>query len=93
MSAGGAVAAPIVEQIAERLDDRFALLVSGHRTTHVPHHQTLHVVIDWSYDLLTAEERVLLRRLAVFAAGFTIYEYFDQPFTPAPDPAWPRPED
>ncbi len=61
-----------VEQIAERLDDRFALLVSGHCTTHVPHHQTMRVAIDWSYDLLTAEEQVLLRRLAVFAAGFTL---------------------
>ena len=61
-----------VEQIAARLDDRFALLVSGHRTTHVPHHQTMRVAIDWSYDLLTAEEQVLLRRLAVFAAGFTL---------------------
>ncbi len=60
------------EQIAERLDDRFALLVSGHRTTHVPHHQTMRVAIDWSYDLLTGEEQVLLRRLAVFAAGFTL---------------------
>ena len=61
-----------VEQIAARLDDRFALLVSGHRTTHMPHHQTMRVAIDWSYDLLTAEEQVLLRRLAVFAAGFTL---------------------
>jgi len=60
------------EQIAARLDDRFALLVSGHRTTHMPHHQTMRVAIDWSYDLLTAEEQVLLRRLAVFAAGFTL---------------------
>ena len=61
-----------VEQIAERLDDRFALLVSGHRTAHMSHHQTMRVAIDWSYDLLTAEEQVLLRRLAVFAAGFTL---------------------
>ena len=61
-----------VEQIAERLDDRFALLVSGHRAAHMSHHQTMRVAIDWSYDLLTAEEQVLLRRLAVFAAGFTL---------------------
>lgn len=61
-----------VQQIAARLDDRFAFLVSGQRTTHVPHHHTMRVAIDWSYDLLTAEEQVLLRRLAVFAAGFTL---------------------
>ena len=61
-----------VQQIAERLDNRFAFLISGHRTTHVPHHHTMRVAIDWSYDLLTTEEQVLLRRLAVFAAGFTL---------------------
>ncbi len=61
-----------VQQIAERLDDRFAFLVSSQRTTPVPHHRTLRTAIDWSYDLLTSEEQVLLRRLAVFAAGFTL---------------------
>jgi predicted ATPase len=38
----------------------------------VPHHQTLRAAIDWSYTLLTAEEQTLLRRLAVFAAGFAL---------------------
>ncbi len=61
-----------VQQIAERLDDRFAFLTSAHRTTPIPRHHTLREAIDWSYDLLTAEEQVLLRRLAVFAAGFTL---------------------
>jgi predicted ATPase/DNA-binding CsgD family transcriptional regulator len=61
-----------VHQIAARLDDRFAFLISGQRTMHVPHHQTMRVAITWSYALLTAEEQVLLRRLAVFAAGFTL---------------------
>ncbi len=61
-----------VHQIAARLDDRFALLTSGQRTALVPHHHTLRTAIDWSYALLTAEEQLLFRRLAVFAAGCTL---------------------
>ena len=61
-----------VQQIAARLDDRFALLTSGPRTALVPHHHTLRAAIDWSYALLTTEEQTLLRRLAVFAGGFTL---------------------
>lgn len=60
-----------VEEIAARLDDRFSLLTSGSRTA-IPRHQTLRATIDWSYDLLTEPERILLRRLAVFAGGFTL---------------------
>jgi predicted ATPase/DNA-binding SARP family transcriptional activator len=60
-----------VEQIAARLDDRFRLLTSGSRTA-LPRHQTLRALIDWSYDLLTEPERMLLRRLAVFAGGWTL---------------------
>jgi len=60
------------QQIAARLDDRFALLSSGQRTADVTHHQTLRAAIDWSYDLLTPEEQILLRRLAVFDAGCTL---------------------
>ena len=60
-----------VEQIASRLDDRFRLLTSGNRTA-LPRHQTLQALIDWSYDLLTEPERVLLRRLSVFAGGWTL---------------------
>ena len=60
-----------VEQIAERLDDRFRLLTSGSRTA-LPHHQTLRALIDWSYDLLPETERALLRRLSAFAGGWTI---------------------
>ncbi len=59
------------EQIAARLDDRFRLLTGGSRTA-VPRQQTLRAAIDWSYDLLTEEERVLLRRLSVFAGGWTL---------------------
>jgi predicted ATPase/class 3 adenylate cyclase len=58
-------------QIASRLDDRFRLLTGGSRTA-LPHQQTLKALIDWSWTLLTDSEKTLLRRLAVFAGGFTI---------------------
>ena len=60
-----------VEQIAARLEDRFRLLTGGSRTA-LPRHQTLHALIDWSYNLLLEPERMLLRRLAVFAGGWTL---------------------
>ncbi|MGH2621816.1 MAG: protein kinase domain-containing protein [Anaerolineales bacterium] len=60
-----------VEQIAARLDDRFLLLTGGSRTA-LPRHQTLQALIDWSYDLLAEPERALLRRLSVFAGGWTL---------------------
>ena len=60
-----------VDEIAARLDDRFSLLTAGSRTA-IPRHQTLRATIDWSYDLLTEPERVLLRRLSVFAGVFTL---------------------
>ncbi len=60
-----------VDMIAARLGDRFRLLAGGHRTA-LPRQQTLRALIDWSYDLLTESERVLLRRLAVFAGGWTL---------------------
>ena len=59
------------EQIAERLNDRFYLLTQGSRTA-LPRQQTLRAAIDWSYELLTEPERILFRRLAVFASGFTL---------------------
>jgi predicted ATPase/DNA-binding NarL/FixJ family response regulator len=59
-----------VQQIADRLDDRFALLTGGNRTALIPRHQTLRATMDWSYDLLSEPERILFRRLAVFAGGF-----------------------
>ena len=58
-------------QIADRLDDRFRLLTSGSRTV-LPRQQTLRAVVDWSWDLLDADERLVLRRLAVFAGGCTL---------------------
>jgi len=60
-----------VEQIAARLDDAFRFLTGGSRTA-LPRHQTLRAAIDWSYDLLAKPERVLLRRLSVFAGGWTL---------------------
>ena len=59
------------EQIRDRLTDRFALLTGGGRAA-LPRQQTLRTTIDWSHDLLTAEEQVLLRRLCVFAGRFTV---------------------
>ncbi|HUI89050.1 MAG TPA: adenylate/guanylate cyclase domain-containing protein [Anaerolineales bacterium] len=58
------------EQIASRLDDRFRLLTGGRRTA-LPRQQTLRALIDWSYDMLSEDERALLRRLSVFAGGWT----------------------
>jgi non-specific serine/threonine protein kinase len=60
-----------VEQIAARLDDRFQLLTGGSRTA-LPRQQTLRALIDWSWDLLSDEEKLLFRRLAVFIGGWTL---------------------
>lgn len=60
-----------VPAIAERLGDRFRLLVS-HDQTVLPRQRTLRALIDWSFDLLSEAERALFRRLAVFAGGFTL---------------------
>ena len=60
-----------VRQIAERLDDQLGLLTHGRRTA-VPRQRTLRATLDWSYDLLAEPEQTLLRRLAVFADGWTL---------------------
>jgi predicted ATPase/class 3 adenylate cyclase/Tfp pilus assembly protein PilF len=59
------------EEINRRLDQRFRLLTGGARNT-LPRQQTLRALIDWSYDLLTGPEKALLRRLSVFAGGWTL---------------------
>jgi predicted ATPase/DNA-binding NarL/FixJ family response regulator/Tfp pilus assembly protein PilF len=64
--AAARVGALSVEQIAARLGNRFQLLASGDRTAPV-RQQTLRAAVDWSYELLTQPEQVLLRRLAVFS--------------------------
>jgi tetratricopeptide (TPR) repeat protein len=56
------------DQLADRLDDRFRLLTGGSRTA-LPRHRTLRAVIDWSWELLSDAERVVLRRLSVFSGG------------------------
>ena len=61
-----------VEQITARLNNRFALLTASNRTAVLPRHQTLRATIDWSYELLPEQERVLFRRLAVCAGGFKL---------------------
>ena len=60
-----------VEQINARLADRFRLLTTGARTA-LPRQQTLRATLDWSYDLLCEDERVVLRRLAIFPGSFTV---------------------
>jgi len=59
------------QQILDRLTDRFGLLTSRGRGA-LPRHQTLRTTIDWSHDLLTGGEQMLLRRLSVFAGRFTL---------------------
>jgi predicted ATPase/DNA-binding SARP family transcriptional activator len=60
-----------LEQLANRLGDRFRLLTAGSRTA-LPRHHTLRAVIDWSWELLTDAERMVLRRLSVFSGGASL---------------------
>ncbi|MFX0573297.1 BTAD domain-containing putative transcriptional regulator [Nocardia nepalensis] len=60
-----------LDQLATRLDDRFRLLTGGSRTA-IPQHRTLRAVVDWSWELLTDAERMVLRRLAVFSGGASL---------------------
>ncbi len=69
--AAGRVKALSPEAIAARLDDRFRLLRGGSRTT-LPRQQTLEALVDWSYELLGDAERLLFRRLSVFAGSFDL---------------------
>jgi predicted ATPase/DNA-binding CsgD family transcriptional regulator len=61
-----------LQQIADRLDDQFSLLISRQRGDLEARHQTLLAVMDWSYDLLTPAEQALLRRLSIFAGGCSL---------------------
>nr|QZD57869.1 winged helix-turn-helix domain-containing protein [Glycomyces sp. TRM65418] len=60
-----------LDQLANRLDDRFRLLTGGSRTA-LPRHKTLRAVVDWSWELLTDAERAVLRRLGVFSGGASL---------------------
>jgi predicted ATPase/DNA-binding winged helix-turn-helix (wHTH) protein len=59
-----------LQQVAAGLDDRLGMLSGGRRTA-LPRHQTLRATLDWSYELLPEPERLVMRRLAVFAGDFT----------------------
>jgi non-specific serine/threonine protein kinase len=60
-----------VEEIEQRLDQRFTLLTAGRRSS-PPRHQTLRALVDWSYELLTTEEQALFQQLSVFSGGWTL---------------------
>ncbi|HLI94543.1 MAG TPA: adenylate/guanylate cyclase domain-containing protein [Candidatus Baltobacteraceae bacterium] len=59
------------KQLLQKLDERFRVLVGGDRNA-LPRHQTMRALIDWSYDLLSDDERRLFRKLSIFAGGFTL---------------------
>ena len=59
------------DQISQRLDKRFRLLTGGARTA-LPRQQTMRAAVQWSHDLLSEPERLLFRRLSVFAGGWTM---------------------
>ena len=69
--AAGRVGAFGLHGVAARLDDRFQLLTHGRRTA-LARHQTPSAALDWSYELLSEAERVVMRRLCVFAGRFTM---------------------
>ena len=69
--AAASAAALGIAQVSAGLRDRFALLTRGRRTA-LPRQRTLRATLDWSYELLPETERRLLRRLSVFAGGFTV---------------------
>lgn len=60
-----------LEQIVDRLDNRFRFLTQGYRSA-LPRHQTLKATVDWSYDLCSSAEQTLWARLSVFPAGFDL---------------------
>ncbi len=69
--AAARVRALSIETIASRVGDRLRLLSKGDPTL-LPRQQTLRALIEWSHDLLQEDERVLLRRLSVFAGGWSV---------------------
>ena len=59
------------KQLAQKLDERFRVLTGGDRSA-LPRHQTMRALIDWSYDLLSDNERKMFRTLSIFAGSFTL---------------------
>jgi predicted ATPase/DNA-binding winged helix-turn-helix (wHTH) protein len=60
-----------LQQVAASLNDRLGMLTGGRRTA-LPRHRTLRATLDWSYELLPEPERLVMRRLAIFAGDFTV---------------------
>ena len=60
-----------VDALSQRLDERFRVLTGGKRTA-LPRQRTLHATLDWSFGLLAERERIVFRRVAIFAGGFTL---------------------
>ena len=60
-----------LKQLSQRLDERFRVLTGGDRTA-LPRQQTMRAAIDWSYDLLSEDERTLFCRLSIFQGGWTL---------------------
>jgi len=69
--AAGRVAAFGLAEVASRLDDRFRFLSQGSRTA-LPRHQTLDAAVSWSFELLTANERIVCERLSIFSGEFSL---------------------
>ncbi|MDQ2993256.1 MAG: GAF domain-containing protein, partial [Candidatus Eremiobacteraeota bacterium] len=69
--AASRIAVLSLHQLAERLDERFRLLTQS-SNDRLPRQQTLRAMIDWSFDLLDADERVVFRRLSTFSGGWTL---------------------
>ena len=60
-----------LEQLEAKLSERFRILTGGSRTA-LPRQQTMRALVDWSYDLLTDDEKTLFRRVAVFGGGWSL---------------------
>ena len=59
------------KRLAQKLNERFDVLTGGDRNA-LPRHQTMRALIDWSYDLLSDDERAMFRKLSIFTGGFTL---------------------
>ncbi|MDQ3022012.1 MAG: hypothetical protein M3R36_15790 [Bacteroidota bacterium] len=60
-----------VEKILDNINNRFKILTGGSRTAQ-PRQKTLRAMIDWSYDLLSEKEKLMLERLSVFSGGWSM---------------------